>query len=427
MCSCPDAFLSLRPCAIEVVGVSGSLPVFGVGTAMFVVTAVPALPIIVLIHNCLLSQGSPYHLLSVSQFQSSGRNTVDFSVGAPTLTICSNKSTQVIPLVIQDGLYGFLAEPLHPNDDRYRTLPRFNLTDRVDSLISLPTPAPTSSMSLLPASPVSAVPLDFIGPRPPTVPCSSSGTLFPPASTPLGTWSCKLLISPSSFNRILAFPSGDNMAFDSELRTFCNGFFSPIPTPPARRTYDANNPLHLADLSTRFMGTGDERLRRTIELNRGLTPATGRVPVHPFPQGKFKQGKTPRVSKGKVHHLNRASIGEAMFTDTFETSDSRFRYGQAFVDYRSRWGDVIPLRSRTQVGWAFGEFCGRNFTPLILIRDNISENKGGDLMDQCHARGVKSAYICPYTPQQDQAENYFGRVTTMASYAMVYAGAPLFF
>ncbi len=31
------------------------------------------------------------------------------------------------------------------------------------------------------------------------------------------------------------------------------------------------------------------------------------------------------------------------------------------------------------------------------------------------------------TPQQDHAENYLGRITTMASYAMVYAGAPLFF
>ncbi len=423
MCSCPDAFLSLRPCVIEVVGVSGSLPVFGVGTAMFVVNALPAHPIIVLVHNCLLCHGSPYHLLSVSQFQSSGRNTVDFSVGAPTLTISSNTSTRTIPLVIQDGLYGFLAEPLHPSDDRYRTLPRFNLTARVDSLVSMPTPASTLPMPLLPESSASAVTL----PHSLTVPCPFSGTLLPSASTPLGTWSCKLLVSPSSFHRILAFPTGENLAFDSELRTFCDDFFSPIPTPPARRTYDASNPLHMADLSARFMGTGDERLRRTLELNRGLTPVTGRVPVHPFPQGKFKQGKTPRVSKGKVHHLHRASVAEAVFTDTFETRDSRFRYGQAFVDYRSRYGDVIPLRSRTQVGWAFGEFCCRNFTPLILIRDNISENKGGDLMDQCHARGVKSAYICPYTPQQDQAENYLGRVTTMASYAMVYAGAPLFF
>jgi hypothetical protein len=201
---------------------------------------------------------------------------------------------------------------------------------------------------------------------------------------------------------------------------------SPVASPPARRTYDSDNPLHMADLSMRFMGIGDERLRRTIELNRGLLPATGRVPVHPFPQGKFRQGKTPRVSKGKVHHLNCASICEVVFTDTFETGDYKYRYGQAFVDYRSRWGDVVPLRSRTQVGWSFGEFCCRNFTPLILIRDNISENVGGDLMDECR-RGVKSAFICPYTPQQDQAENYLDRITTMASYAMVYAGAPLFF
>jgi hypothetical protein len=88
---------------------------------------------------------------------------------------------------------------------------------------------------------------------------------------------------------------------------------------------------------------------------------------------------------------------------------------------------VIPLRSRTQFGWAFGEFCCRNFAPLVLVRDNISENIGDMLMTKCHARGVKSAYICSYTSQQDQAENYLGRVTTMASFAMVYAGAPLFF
>jgi hypothetical protein len=64
---------------------------------------------------------------------------------------------------------------------------------------------------------------------------------------------------------------------------------------------------------------------------------------------------------------------------------------------------------------------------LILVRDNIGENVGGALMQECHVRGVKSAFICPYTPQQDQAENFLGRITTMAFYAMVYAGAPLFF
>ncbi len=40
MCSFPDAFLSVRSCAIEVVGVSGSLPIFGMGSAMFVATTI---------------------------------------------------------------------------------------------------------------------------------------------------------------------------------------------------------------------------------------------------------------------------------------------------------------------------------------------------------------------------------------------------
>jgi hypothetical protein len=62
------------------------------------------------------------------------------------------------------------------------------------------------------------------------------------------------------------------------------------------------------------------------------------------------------------------------YTDTFETGDTNYKYGQVVVDYRSRFGDVFPLRSRKKVGWAFGEFCCRHFVPLILIRDNISEN-----------------------------------------------------
>jgi hypothetical protein len=251
--------------------------------------------------------------------------------------------------------------------------------------------------------------------------------ILPAQSTLLGTWSPKLLAGSTLHRRILAFPVTGHSDYDSELRAFCDGSLYPTAAPPARRTYDPDNPIHMADLSARFMGAGDERLCRTLELNRGLLPTTGRVPVHPFPQGKFKQGKTPRVNKGKVQHLHRASICEVLFTDTFETGDSKYRYGQAFVDYRSRWGNVIPLRSRTQVGWAFGEFCCRNFTPLILVRDNISENVGGALMEECHRRGVKSAFICPYTPQQDQAENFLGRVTTMASFVMVYADARLFF
>jgi hypothetical protein len=155
---------------------------------------------------------------------------------------------------MDEGLYGFLAEPIHSSDDRYRTLPRFDLTSKGPHDIPFGVILPQSSL----------------------VPVATAGT-----------WSCKLYAGSTPQRRILAFPSATTTDFDAELRSFCDGFLSPVASPPARRTYDPNNPLHMADLSMRFVGIGDERLRRTIELNRGLLPGTGRVPVHPFPQGKF--------------------------------------------------------------------------------------------------------------------------------------------
>jgi hypothetical protein len=63
----------------------------------------------------------------------------------------------------------------------------------------------------------------------------------------------------------------------------------------------------------------------------------------------------------------------------------------------------------------------------MLVRDNIGENVGGDLLSECLIRSVQSAFICPHTPCQDHADGYLGgRVTSMGSFAMVYAGAPLF-
>ena len=128
MCCCPDAFLSLRSCAIEVIGVSGSLPIFGIGTAMFVVRTSADRFVVVRIHNCLLSQESPFNLLSVSQFQTSHLNSVDFRPGSPNFSVQSSAGHAVFPLALLDGLYSFLAESIHPSDDRYRSLPRFDLT-----------------------------------------------------------------------------------------------------------------------------------------------------------------------------------------------------------------------------------------------------------------------------------------------------------
>jgi hypothetical protein len=60
------------------------------------------------------------------------------------------------------------------------------------------------------------------------------------------------------------------------------------------------------------------------------------------------------------------------------------------------------------------------------VRDNIGENIGGSLLEECRKRDVKSLFICPYRSQQNYAEDYLGRITAMASFAMVYSGAPLF-
>jgi hypothetical protein len=136
MCLCPDAFLSLRPCAIEVIGVSGSLPIFGIGTAMVVLRTSANLSVVSLIHDCLLSQGSPFNLLSVSQFQASRRNSVNFSTSPPSLLVSTPSGRACFPLTLEDGLYSFLVEPIHPSDDRYRSLPRFGFT--------MPTPARTA-------------------------------------------------------------------------------------------------------------------------------------------------------------------------------------------------------------------------------------------------------------------------------------------
>jgi hypothetical protein len=133
---------------------------------------------------------------------------------------------------------------------------------------------------------------------------------------------------------------------------------------------------------------------------KGMRRVTPKV----FPQDNLKRTKTPVVSKGKVGHLHTAAIAEVLYTDTFESGDRRFPYGQAFVDNSSRWGDVIPLRSRKEVGAAFVTFVCRHRTHLILISDNIAENKGGSLVDECRLRDVRQAYTCPHHPQQDRAE-----------------------
>jgi hypothetical protein len=140
----------------------------------------------------------------------------------------------------------------------------------------------------------------------------------------------------------------------------------------------------------------------------------------------MKEGKTPVVSKGRVGNLKYARIAEVLFSDTFATVDTKFRYCQVFYDLVSRWGWIFPMHSKTEIGLAFATFCSQNWVPLILVRDGAGENVGGSLMKELLSRNVKSAFICPHHPQQNFAEGFIGRITAMASFGMVYSGAPLF-
>jgi hypothetical protein len=128
---------------------------------------------------------------------------------------------------LDDGLYGFIAEPIHPSDDRYRSCSRWDLTAKVTFAAPFHLP--------------------------------SSGEIFlPPALSNSSSWTYKLLAGTTLQRRILVFPVADGLHFDAELRSFYDGFRAPAAPPPARRTYDLSNLIHMAYLSAHLFH-GDRR------------------------------------------------------------------------------------------------------------------------------------------------------------------------
>ena len=399
MTSCSEAFTTLNACAVLIVGVGGSMPAHGVGTACFMAT-IRDVSYVFLIHNCLLCHGEDgYNLLSVSQILRAPLNGVVFRSGSSNLEIQGQGKDGIITFDLNehDGLYEMKLFPLYPDDERLKPLVPIHVTLENDSQLW---------------GQASEIPLSAERKSP----------------TKLGIWHSKMLW----ISRKMA-PMQGIREYNDDLNQFCESYLAPPSKTSARRTYKVTDVDDMSELSVRFMGLGTDRLMHTLDRSRGLTAATKKkgenisvVPPHNFPQGKWKSGKAPKVTKDKVKFLHKASIAEVVFTDTFETDDTQYKYGQAFVDYRSRYGDVQPLKTRKKIGWAFVEFCCRHFKPLILIRDNIAENVYGNLKEECHRLNVKSAFSCPYTPQQNYAEGYLGRVIAMASFAMELSGAPLF-
>ncbi len=359
LCTCSSAFMDLTPCQVEITGVAGSLQIYGCGTALFLVEDASGQSFLLQVHNCLYGHGQ-FNLLSVSQFCQIAHNSVDLNLESPSLLFFSGmkKRELRLPLILEDGLFAISASPF-PLDD-----PRF------------------SSLRKCEATP---------------------GGAFCPSDNTFHRWNSKVLVSANHGARFLVAQHCD---YDYNLQSYCGNFLAPPSIPSSRRQYDPTVKGDMDDLTTRFLGLGLDRLKRTIELSNGLaTPAskfTSKIQdIKPFfPHGRWSEGKTPKVSKGKIGSLLHASIGEVVFTDTFESGDSRYRYGQAYFDLASHWGDVFPLRSRNDVGLSFVDFCCRNWIPLYLVRDNIGENVGGSLLEECRSEAPLSALAIPNKTMQ---------------------------
>ena len=128
MCSCSKAFVFIRPCAIIVVGVAGSMPVHGIGTALFLIR-VGDKQVIIKIFNCLLCHGEDgFNLLSVSQMLRNKQNSLTFSQGNSGVMIQQQKQQMIIPLTEVDGLYEIQGCPVDTEDDRVGSLRTYDLT-----------------------------------------------------------------------------------------------------------------------------------------------------------------------------------------------------------------------------------------------------------------------------------------------------------
>jgi hypothetical protein len=274
MCSCSEAFHSLRPCAVMVVGVAGSMPVHGIGTACFTIY-IGGKAHILRIYNCMFCHGKDcYNLISVSQLLRTGQSEVVFSQLDARIKV----GDKCVPLEEQKGLYELRAYPL--SGDHQVEIPYVNITMEDDPRLWEQDDSPQVYPGMK-------------------------------APTKLGIWRCQMLWTTC---KVGIQGVQELKTYDNNLNDFCDSYFVPPSQFPAKRTYKTTAVEDMAELSLRFMGIGTDRLRHTLERSRGLTPATKKkgenmsvVPTLNFPQGKWKSGKTPRVSKDKVKNLHRAA------------------------------------------------------------------------------------------------------------------------
>ena len=387
------AFLdgSLQSCCYTIEGVTGNTAVTTFGTADLCVQDNDGVSCILRIANCLMNPCT-HNLIGLSHLQTRPEVEVFLTNTSPRIihTDAVLGTETVVPLILDNGTYVLPFWCLDSTDPRRAHTPVLEVT--------------------------------------PTEPYTPPTMLYPDGR-PLWKLTAGPVLPMAYAAHRLCVPLRMLNGFRDRVAALTDSVFVDSTTRPrVRRQYDVTSPTAMEDLSTRFMGTSTGRLAHTLDVSLGLHIAKHHGEVRPnrFPQGTLERRNTPVVSKSKVHHLHEASIAECVYTDTFVTDDVAYQYGQAYVCYKSRFGVVFPLQSRTEIPNSFLRFCADYFTPLILIRDNISENIGEAMMAACAKMNCQSGFSTPHTQQQDLAEGFIGNICRLASFAMVYSGAPIF-
>ena len=191
----------MRPCCVMIVGVAGSMPAHGIGTAIFVVK-VSGKEHVLKVHNCLYCHGEEcFNLISVSQLLRAGKNKVIFSQDESQVIIQEDDKATPLSLWEEDGLYELQAIPLCCGDDRAKALPSLNLTLEDDPQL-------------------------WDG-------CEVNQTYAHMKSpTKLGRWQSKMLWVSCK----VGLQGRQSMNYDDKLNEFCDSYFVPPSQPPARKT-----------------------------------------------------------------------------------------------------------------------------------------------------------------------------------------------
>ena len=101
------------------------------------------------------------------------------------------------------------------------------------------------------------------------------------------------------------------------------------------------------------------------------------------------------------------------------------RYFISFIDDKTRYATIYLIRTREETFSIFSKWLNieENQENTLLKRlhsDNAKEYKSGDFIDLFNAKGIKSTFTAPYTPEQNGIAERFNRTIVSKIRALLY-------